>query len=78
MIPCNSNIFFVPNTKSTFSCISKINVKMSNLWPCISLIIGMMNKTLMNCPFPTYILCVVDTNLVMNVRICNVNNVIWT
>ena len=56
----NSNIFFMPNTRSTFSCISDTNVKILNLWPCISITIGIMNKMLTNCPFPTYILCVLE------------------
>ena len=51
--PYNSNIFLIPKTKSTFSWISDTNVYISNLCPCISTIIGIMNKTLMNCPFPT-------------------------
>ena len=53
IIPSNSNIFFMPNTKSTFSCISETNAYISNLWSWISIIIGMLNNTLMNCPFPT-------------------------
>ena len=31
MMPSNSNIFFIPKTKSMFSCISDNNVKISNL-----------------------------------------------
>ena len=31
IIPSYSNIFFMPKTKSTFSCISDTNVKISNL-----------------------------------------------
>ena len=58
-----SNIFFVPNTKSMFSCISDTNVYISNLHPCMSTIIGIMNNTLLNCPFLTWILCVLDANL---------------
>ena len=53
IMPSNSNIFFMPNTRSTFSCISDSHLKILNLWPCKSIIIGMMNKTLMNCPIPT-------------------------
>ena len=53
IIPSSLNIFFTPRTKSTFSCISDTNVYISNLCPCISIIIGIMNNTLMNCPFPT-------------------------
>ena len=44
----NSNMFFMPNTRSTFSCISDTNIKISNLWPFI-----LMNDMLTNCPFPT-------------------------
>ena len=51
--PSSSNIFLIPRTKSTFSCISSTNVYISNLCPCISIVIGIMNKTLMNCPFLT-------------------------
>ena len=36
----------MPNTKSTFSCISETNVYISNLWSCISIIVGMKNNTL--------------------------------
>ena len=61
-MPSYSKMFFVPNTKSTFSCISDTKVKISNLWPHISIIIGMMNNTLTNCPFPTYILCILEVN----------------
>ena len=51
--PSNSNIFLIAKTKSTFSCISDTKVYISNLCPCISTIIGIMNNTLMSCPFPT-------------------------
>ena len=51
--PCSSNIFLIPRTKSAFSWISYTNVYISNLCPCILTIIGIMNKTLMNCAFPT-------------------------
>ena len=61
-IPSSSNIFLMPKTKYAFSCISDTNVFISNLCPCISTIIDIMNKTLMNCPFPTWILCVLDAN----------------
>ena len=53
IILSNANMFLMPNTKSTFSCISETNVRMSNLWPCLSIIIGMMNNTLTKCPFLT-------------------------
>ena len=52
-IPSGSNIFLTPKPKSTFSCISDTNVYISNLCPCISAIIGIMNKTLANYPFLT-------------------------
>ena len=64
----------MPNTRSTFSCISETNVKYLNLWPCISITLGMMNNTVMNCPFPTWIHCVFMQILVMNVRFCSINN----
>ena len=51
--PYNSNIFLIPKTQSMFSSISDTKVYILNLCPCISTIIGIMNKTLMNCPFPT-------------------------
>ena len=44
MTPSNSNIFLIPKTKSTFSCISDTKVYILNLCPCISTIIGIMNK----------------------------------
>ena len=40
----------MPKTKSMFLCISDTNVKFSNLWLCISITTGIINK---NCPFPT-------------------------
>ena len=49
--PSNSSIFLFPKTCSTLSCISDNRVYILNLCPCISIIIGTMNKTLMNCPF---------------------------
>ena len=45
IMPSYSNIFLIPKTKSTFSWISDTNVYMSNLCPCISTNIGIMNKT---------------------------------
>ena len=53
MTPSNSNIFLIPKTKSTFSCISYTNTYISNMCPCMSTIIGIINKTLTYCPFPT-------------------------
>ena len=51
MTPSNSNIFFIPRTRSTFSCISDTKVYIWNLCPCLSTIFGFMNKTLMNFSF---------------------------
>ena len=62
MTPSNSNIFLTPRTRSTFSCTSDTKVCISNLCPCISTIIDIMIKTLMKCPFPTWILCDLDAN----------------
>ena len=36
MTPSNSNIFLIPKTKSTFSCISDTKVYTLNLCPCMS------------------------------------------
>ena len=60
--PSNSDMFLMPNTMSTFSRISDTNVYISNLCPWISKIIGTMNKTLTNSPFPTLILYTLDAN----------------
>ena len=51
--PSNSNIFLIPRTKSMFSCISDTRVYILNLCLCISIIIDIMNKMLVNCPFST-------------------------
>ena len=53
MTPSNSNIFLIHKTKSTFSCISDTNMYISNLCPCMSTIIVIINKMLTYCPFPT-------------------------
>ena len=45
IMPSSSNIFLIPRTKSTFSWISDTNVYISNMYPCISTIIGIMNDT---------------------------------
>ena len=58
----NSNIILIPKPKSMFLCISDSNEYISNLYPCISTIISIMNKTLTNYPFPTWILFVLDAN----------------
>ena len=52
-MPSSSNTFLISKTKSTFSCLSDTNIYISNLCPCTSTIIGIMNKTPTNCPFPT-------------------------
>ena len=39
MTPSNSNIFLIPKTMSTFSCISDTKVYISNLCPCMSTIL---------------------------------------
>ena len=62
LTPSNSNIFLIPKTRSTFSCISDTSVYILNLCSCISTIISIMNNTLMNCPFQTWILCVLHAN----------------
>ena len=51
--PSNLNMFFIPMTKSTLSCISDTKVKISNLCPFMSIITGNTNNTLTYCPFPT-------------------------
>ena len=43
IIPSNSNIFFIPKAKSTFSYISETNINISNLWQCVSMITGIIN-----------------------------------
>ena len=53
IMPSNSNLFLIPKTKSTFSCISNTNEYIFNLCQCISTIVGIINKTLMDCPLPT-------------------------
>ena len=53
MMPSNSKMFLIPKTKAMFSWISDTRVYISNLCPCVSVIIGIINKTLTNCPFPT-------------------------
>ena len=52
-IPSNSYAFFIPNTKSTLSCISDTHVNISNICPCISIMTGIMNSTATYCPLPT-------------------------
>ena len=62
MTPSNSNIFLIPKTKFMFSCISDTKLYILILCPCMTTIFGIMNRTLMNCPFPTWILCILDAN----------------
>ena len=51
--PSSSKRFLIPNTRSTFSCISETKVKISNLWFWIVIITGMTNNTPTYCPLPT-------------------------
>ena len=51
--PSSSNTFLILKTKSIFSCISETKVYISNQCACMSTVIGIMNNTLTNCPFPT-------------------------
>ena len=51
--PSNLKIFFIPMTRSTLSCILDTKVKISNLWPCISIITGITKSTLTYCLFCT-------------------------
>ena len=69
IIPPNSNKFLIPNTRSTFSCISDTSVKISNLCFCIVIITGMTNDTPTHCPLTTWILLVVEVNLGKECRI---------
>ena len=57
--PSNSNIYIL---FLMFSWFSDTNVNIPNLWPCTSIITGMMNNTLTYCLFPTWILWVLDVN----------------
>ena len=52
-IPSSSKTFLIPKTKSMFSWISDTNVYTSNLWPAISMIMGIIKITLTYCPLPT-------------------------
>ena len=61
--PSSSNTFLIPRTRSTFSCISDTNVKISNLCFCIVITTGMTNNTLTYCLLPACILLVVEVNL---------------
>ena len=60
--PYNSNMFFIPSTKFTFSCISDTNVNTSNLCPYTSIITGITNNTATHCPLPTWTLCIDEAN----------------
>ena len=62
IMPSSSNRFLIPKTKSTFSCISETNVKISNLCFCIVITTWITNRTPTYCPFPTCILLVVEVN----------------
>ena len=48
IIPSNLNTYLIPNTRSTFSWISKIRVYISNLFLGMSTITGIINNTLTN------------------------------
>ena len=63
IMPSNSKMFLIPRAKSTFSWISDANMYISNLYPCISIFIGIINKMLKNSLFHTSIRCVLDANL---------------
>ena len=51
--PSNSNTFLIPKTISTFSQILDTNVYISNLWPGISIIIGITKSMFTYCPLLT-------------------------
>ena len=51
--PSSSNIFLIPRTRSMFSWFSDTSMYISNLCQCMSICMGIMNKMLTNCPFPT-------------------------
>ena len=48
IISSNLKIFLIPRTKSMFSWITDTKVYIQNLCPCISIIMGIINKTLTN------------------------------
>ena len=50
--PSSSKRFLIPNTRSTFSCISETKVKISNLWFLMVIITGMTNNTPTYYPLP--------------------------
>ena len=70
--PSSSNKFLIPNTRSTFSCISDTSVKISNLYFCIVIVMGMTNNTPTYCPLPTWILVVVEVNLGNECRLLHI------
>ena len=51
-IPFNSNMFFIPKTKSIFSCISETKY-LKSMTMKLSNITGTINNTLTYCPFFT-------------------------
>ena len=50
--PSNSNMFLISKTKSMFSPISDTRVYISNLCPCISIIMDIINTTQIVCFLP--------------------------
>ena len=62
IIPSNSNTFFMPNTKSTLSCIFDTNVNTSNLCLYTPIITGITNNTATYYPLPTWTLCIDKAN----------------
>ena len=77
IMPSKSNIFFMLSTRSMFSCIYDTNVKNSNLWPCITITIGTMNKYTNELSISYLNTVHFKQILVMNVRICIIN-MVWT
>ena len=64
--PSNSNTFFMPNTKSTLSCISDTNVNTSNLCLHTSITTGMTNNTATHCQLPTWLFALMRQILVLH------------
>ena len=78
MTPPNSKIFLKPTTKSTLSWISDTKVYISNLYPCISIIIGIINKTLKIVHFPLEFFVFLMQIWKENEVIYSINSVTWT
>ena len=60
IIPLNPNMFSIQ--KLNLHSHVFLNVNISNIWPCISYITGIMNNSLTYCPVPTWIFLVLDMN----------------